>query len=191
MKQPADLQQLRDAHSALLRLERDTRDPYGKRSYRMIINETRTRAEVTQYLARKWGCEDCAKAFIADAVILHKTGTSLEELDVRYLVPAANVYIVRPSGDSDLIKCYIPQSLDPTGTRRSARAVTWYSELGGGTWVNLPYGDNWVTAAENLYWDMKKRYGNPHRKGKIKVRFAFVPSPLYEETGETAWEVST
>jgi hypothetical protein len=191
MRQPADLQQLVAAHGALLRLERDTRDPYGKRAYRMIINETRTRPQVVKYLTNKWGCEDCAKTFIADAVLLHKTGTSLEEMDVRCLVPAANVYIVHPSGDSNLIKCYIPQSLDSTGIHRPSRSVTWYSELGGGNWVNLPYGDNWITAAENLYWEMKDRYGNPHRGGKVKVQFAFVPSGLPEETGESAWEVST
>jgi hypothetical protein len=191
MKQPADLQQLRDAHSALLRLERDTQDPYGQRAYRMIVDGTRTRPKVVKYLTNKWDCEDCAKTFIADVLLLHKTGTPPEELDTRYLVPAANVYIVHSSGESDLIKCYIPQSLDPIGTRRSARAVTWYSELGGGTWVNLPYGANWITAAENLYWDMKRRYGNPHRGGKVKVRFAFVLSPLFEETGQTAWEIDT
>lgn len=131
MRQPADLQQLRDLHSALLRLERDTQDPTGKRADRMIVNETRTRGEVTQYLVRKWGCENCAKAFIADAVLLHETGTSLEELDVRYLVPAANVYIVHLSGDSDLIKCHIPQSLDSTGVHRPSRSVTWYRKWAG------------------------------------------------------------
>jgi hypothetical protein len=191
MRQPEDLQQLTAAHGALLRLDQDTRDPAGRRAYRWLIKGARTRPKVVRYLTKKWGCEDCARAFTADVALLQRLGTPPGKLDVRQLVPAANLYVIHAHGEEELIKCYIPQALDPTGMRRTSRAVTWYSELGGGSWLNLPYGDNWLTAAEKLHHELKQRYGNPARHGKVRIKFSFVPSPLQTASGESAWEVTT
>jgi hypothetical protein len=191
MRQPKDLQQLISAHGALLRLDQDTRDPAGRSAYRGLIEGTRTRPNVVRYLTKKWGCEDCARNFCADVALLQRLGMPDEELDTRYLVPAANVYVFTARGEEELIKCYIPQALDPSGLRRTSRAVSWYSELGGGTWLNLPYGSSWITAAEKLWYELKRRYGNPARHGKVRIKFSFVPSSLQTASGESAWEATT